>query len=115
MHFITKILPSPGYTSEWLYLYEAIDFKEVEDALSCDEDEFIDVIKMDLEEAYQHVLMEQSLMQKQSLRLCLHIKKRFYKTSKAFLNTHYTKNTNKYSQNCSNHNITHIMHKKIQT
>lgn len=56
MHFITKILPSPGYTSEWLYLYEAIDFEEVEDALACDEDEFIDVIKMDLEEAYQHVL-----------------------------------------------------------
>ena len=32
MKIITKVLPSPGYTSEWLYLYEAIDFKEVEDS-----------------------------------------------------------------------------------
>ncbi|MEG0277565.1 MAG: NUDIX hydrolase [Coprobacillus sp.] len=56
MKFIMKVLPSPGYTSEWLHLYEAIDFKEVNDSLDCDEDEFIDVIKMDLEEAYQNVL-----------------------------------------------------------
>ena len=25
MKFIMKVLPSPGYTSEWLYLYEAVD------------------------------------------------------------------------------------------
>lgn len=56
MKFIMKVLPSPGYTSEWLHLYEAIDFKEVDDALSCDEDEFIDVIWMDLDEAYKKVL-----------------------------------------------------------
>lgn len=56
MKFIMKTLPSPGYTSEWLYLYEAIDFKEVDDSLACDEDEFIDVISMDLDEAYHKVL-----------------------------------------------------------
>ena len=56
MKFITKFLPSPGYTSEWLYLYQAIDFKEVNDSLDCDEDEFIDVIEMDLDVAYQKVL-----------------------------------------------------------
>lgn len=56
MKFISKFLPSPGYTSEWLYLYEAIDFEEVEDSLDCDEDEFIDVIEMDLDQAYQYVL-----------------------------------------------------------
>lgn len=56
MTFIMKVLPSPGYTSEWLYLYEAINFKEVTDSLDCDEDEFIDVIKMDLEKAYQGVI-----------------------------------------------------------
>ena len=56
MKFITKFLPSPGYTSEWLYLYEAIDFQEVNDALECDPDEFIDLIEMDIDEAYQHVL-----------------------------------------------------------
>lgn len=56
MKFITKFLPSPGYTSEWLYLYEAIDFEEVDDSLDCDEDEFIDVVKMDLHNAYEQVI-----------------------------------------------------------
>ena len=56
MKFIMKVLPSPGYTSEWLYLYEAIDFEEVNDALASDDDEFIDIIKMDIDEAYQKVL-----------------------------------------------------------
>lgn len=56
MKFLFKFLPSPGYTSEWLYIYEAIDFKEVEDSLDGDEDEFIDIVEMDLEEAYQKVL-----------------------------------------------------------
>lgn len=55
MKFIMKVLPSPGYTSEWLYLYEAIDFEEVNDALAGD-DEFIDIIKLDIDEAYQKVL-----------------------------------------------------------
>ena len=53
---IMKVLPSPGYTSEWLYLYEAIDFQEVNDSLDGDEDEFIDIVHMDIEEAYQKVL-----------------------------------------------------------
>ena len=56
MKFIMKVLPSPGYTSEWLYLYEAIDFEEVNDALAGDDDEFIDIIQLDIDEAYQKVL-----------------------------------------------------------
>lgn len=56
MKFIMKVLPSPGYTSEWLYLYEAIDFKEVDDSLECDEDEFIDIVHMNIDDAYQAVL-----------------------------------------------------------
>lgn len=56
MQFVMKVLPSPGYTSEWLYLYEAIDFEEVDDALDGDADEFIDIIKLDIKEAYQKVL-----------------------------------------------------------
>ncbi len=56
MKFIMKVLPSPGYTSEWLYLYEAVDFKEVDDALEGDDDEFIDVLTLDIDDAYQKVL-----------------------------------------------------------
>lgn len=56
MKFIMKVLPSPGYTSEWLYLYEAVDFREVDDALEGDDDEFIDVLTLDIDDAYQKVL-----------------------------------------------------------
>lgn len=56
MKFLFKILPTPGYCSEILYIYEAQDFKEVDDSLDCDEDEFINIIKMPLEEAYEKVL-----------------------------------------------------------
>ena len=56
MKFVMKVLPSPGYTSEWLYLYEAVDFQEVDDALAADEDEYIDVLTLDIDDAYQKVL-----------------------------------------------------------
>lgn len=56
MKFVMRVLPSPGYTSEWLHLYEAIDFKEVSDSLDCDEDEFIDVLRVDLDTAYEMIL-----------------------------------------------------------
>ena len=56
MQFIMKVLPSPGYTNEWLYLYEAKDFAQVEDSLPCDEDEVIEILKLDLEEAYNKIV-----------------------------------------------------------
>ena len=55
MKFIMKVLPSPGYTSEWLYLYEAIDFEEVDDALDGDEDEFIDLKAYSLDELKEKI------------------------------------------------------------
>lgn len=55
MKFLFKFMPSPGYTSEWLYLYEAIDFIEVDDSLDGDDDEFIDVIELDLDTAYDMI------------------------------------------------------------
>lgn len=55
MKFLFKFMPSPGYTSEWLYLYEAIDFKEVDDSLDGDDDEFIDVVELDLDTAYDMI------------------------------------------------------------
>lgn len=55
MNFLFKFMPSPGYTSEWLYLYEATHFEEVEDALDGDEDEFIDVVELDIDEGYEMI------------------------------------------------------------
>lgn len=56
MTLFTKAFPTPGYCSEILYLYEANDLQKVVNPLSPDEDEFIDVIHMDIEEAYQQIL-----------------------------------------------------------
>lgn len=74
MQFVMKTLPSPGYTSEWLHLYEAIDFEEVDDSLDCDDDEFIDVISMDLDEAYQKVL-DGTIVDAKTVIAILYVKK----------------------------------------
>lgn len=52
----SKALPTPGYCTEVLYLYEANELKKAEHPLSCDEDEFIDVYMMDIQEAYEAVM-----------------------------------------------------------
>lgn len=56
IHQISKFLPTPGYCDEWLYIYEAIDVFKVENPLSCDEDEKIDVIELDINDAYRKVV-----------------------------------------------------------
>ena len=56
MNFILKLLPTPGYSSEVDYLYEAVDFKHVDDSKPADDDEFLKVIKVPLEKAYAMVL-----------------------------------------------------------
>lgn len=53
---ISKIMPTPGYCDEWLYIYLAKNITKAKNPLSCDEDEFIDIIEMDIEKAYQKVL-----------------------------------------------------------
>lgn len=53
---IAKFLPTPGYSDEWLYVYEAKDVFKVENPLKCDEDEEIEVIAMDIDEAYDKVV-----------------------------------------------------------
>lgn len=56
MTLFSKAFPTPGYCTEILYLYEANDLIKVDHPLQGDEDEFIEVVKMDINEAYQHVL-----------------------------------------------------------
>ena len=53
---ISKFLPTPGYSDEWLYVYEAHDVYKVENPLECDEDEVIELIKMDIDTAYHKVV-----------------------------------------------------------
>lgn len=56
IHQISKFLPTPGYSDEWLYIYEAKNVFKVENPLSPDDDEFIKVVEMDVTEAYRKVL-----------------------------------------------------------
>lgn len=53
---ISKFLPTPGYSDEWLYIYQAQDVFKVIDPLDCDEDEVIELITMDIDTAYQKVV-----------------------------------------------------------
>jgi len=50
LSFLVEMLPSPGYTSETVYIYLAEDLTFGE--ASTDEDEFIEVFELQLDEAY---------------------------------------------------------------
>lgn len=56
MKFLFKFLPSPGYTNEWISIYQAINFKHVDDALEQDPDEYLNLIEIPIDEAYSMVL-----------------------------------------------------------
>ena len=56
MKLINEIYPTTGYCDEIIHLYEAIDLFKVENPLEGDEDEFIDVIAMPIDEAYKKVM-----------------------------------------------------------
>lgn len=56
LKLFSEVLPTPGYCTEKLYLYEAFGVEKVPNPLKGDEDEFIDLIFIDLDEAYQMVL-----------------------------------------------------------
>lgn len=53
---ISKFLPTPGYSDEWLYIYQAQDVYKVENPRPCDDDEMIEVIALDINEAYHQVI-----------------------------------------------------------
>lgn len=52
---IAKFVPSPGFSNELLYLYEARDLVKVANPLPQDEDEFLELIEVSLEEAKEKV------------------------------------------------------------
>lgn len=55
--FIQKFYTSPGFADELIYLFEATGLTKIENGLEKDEDEFIQLMEVTLEEAIQ--LMEQ--------------------------------------------------------
>lgn len=53
---ITQIYPTPGYCDELLHIYEAKNIFKVENPAVGDDDEYIDVIELDLLDAYRKVI-----------------------------------------------------------
>lgn len=49
--FVTSFYSTPGYTDEFLEIYEAHGIEKVEDAREQDDDEFIEVVALDFDEA----------------------------------------------------------------
>ncbi len=56
MNLIDQIYPTPGYCDEVIHLYEANDIYKVDHPRDGDEDEFIDITMIPIDEAYQKVL-----------------------------------------------------------
>ena len=50
---LTVLYPTPGYSNEKIYIYEAVNVRE--GARHPDSDEFLDVVQLPLEEAYARV------------------------------------------------------------
>lgn len=49
--FVTSFYSTPGYTDEFLEIYEAHDVEKVDNPLAQDEEEFIEVVELDFDEA----------------------------------------------------------------
>jgi len=56
---VTEIYPTPGYCDEIIHLYEAKDVFKVENPLEGDIDEFINVLFVPIDEAYQMVINQE--------------------------------------------------------
>ncbi|MGP4072398.1 NUDIX domain-containing protein [Piscibacillus sp. B03] len=51
LDFVVSYYTSPGFANEIIYVYEARGLSEVEDQLNGDDDEFVELIEVSLEEA----------------------------------------------------------------
>jgi len=55
LSFITSFYTSPGFADELLHLYITDDIEKVENPAAGDEDEFVEVVELTLDEAKQYV------------------------------------------------------------
>jgi len=53
MEFVTSFYTSPGFADEILYVYKAIGLKKKENKAALDEDEFVELMEVSLEEAVE--------------------------------------------------------------
>ena len=55
MTYMMKFVGSPGFCNEWLHLYRAKGLKRVDNPLPRDDDEFLELLELTLEEATEAV------------------------------------------------------------
>ncbi|WP_085991971.1 NUDIX hydrolase [Oceanobacillus senegalensis] len=55
LSFVTSFYSSPGFADELLHIYITDDLRKVENPKSGDEDEFVEIIELTLDEAKQYV------------------------------------------------------------
>lgn len=55
MEHLISFYTSPGFADEIVHVYTAEELKKKENAAACDEDEFVEVMEITLEEALQYI------------------------------------------------------------
>ncbi|HLT54727.1 MAG TPA: NUDIX hydrolase [Bacillota bacterium] len=58
LSFVTSFYTAPGFSDELMYIYITDELKKLDVPKDADEDEFVDVIELTLDEAKQYVLEE---------------------------------------------------------
>lgn len=59
LSFVTSFYTSPGFADELMYIYLTADLQKLDHPVAGDEDEFVEVIELTLEEAKQYMKDEQ--------------------------------------------------------
>lgn len=59
LSFVTSFYTSPGFADELMYIYLTADLQKLDYPVAGDEDEFVEVIELTLEEAKQYIKDEQ--------------------------------------------------------
>ncbi|MBU5466325.1 NUDIX hydrolase [Virgibacillus sp. MSJ-26] len=59
LSFVTSFYTSPGFADELMYIYLTADLHKLDHPVAGDEDEFVEVIELTLEEAKQYIKDEQ--------------------------------------------------------
>ncbi|GEL76090.1 NUDIX hydrolase [Tenuibacillus multivorans] len=58
LDYVVSYYTSPGFANEKLYIYEARDLTKVDDALKGDDDEFVEIIEVTIDEALDLIKKE---------------------------------------------------------
>ncbi|WP_245902303.1 NUDIX domain-containing protein [Gracilibacillus dipsosauri] len=73
LHYVTSFYTSPGFADEIIYLYETSDLEKLEVEKQLDEDEFVELLELTLEEA-EHLIQSQEIHDAKTAYAILYLK-----------------------------------------